>query len=94
MTWPDRDGNRHRMERLLRYLAKANSSPAFVSFEFYPFDDVCTSADDKLPHVAQRLAAVMASLREDGVRCPLYLTEFGYSVFAGRTGGDFGRRTL
>ena len=83
MTWPDDHGNRHWMNRLLSYLAKAGTSPAFVSFEFYPFDDVCTSADDKLPEVAEKLGGVINSLREDGVRCPLYLTEFGYSVFAG-----------
>jgi hypothetical protein len=84
MTWADERGNRHWMNRLLKYLMNAGSAPAFVSFEFYPFDDVCTRADDKLPHVAQKLGAVLASLREDGARFPLYLTEFGYSVFAGK----------
>src|SRR5947208_1491180 len=58
----------------------------FFSFEFYPFDNVCTDAAPKLLQTPKRLGEMMTSLRADGVPAaiPWLMTEYGYSVFAGR----------
>jgi hypothetical protein len=58
----------------------------FFSFEFYPFDDVCADAAPRLLEVPGRLQEMLSSLHEDGVpsEIPWLMTEFGYSVFAGR----------
>ena len=74
------------MNRFLRFV-RANDSPFdFFSFEYYPFDDVCADAAPQLLEVPRRLEEMLSSLREDGVpsEIPWLLTEFGYSVFAGR----------
>jgi hypothetical protein len=86
LTWADASGNRSWMKRFLHSLQMARSPLQFFSFEFYPFDDVCTDAAPYLRETSGRLAAMVSSLRKDGVPqdIPWYLTEFGYSVFAGR----------
>ena len=86
LTWPDASGNRSWMNRFLNYLHRAGSRFDFFSFEFYPFDDVCSDAAPKLLQTPKRLGAVIASLRADGVPAaiPWLMTEYGYSVFAGR----------
>ena len=87
LTWPDSSGNRFWMNRFLRHI-QANQCPFdFFSFEFYPFDDICSnSAPPQLLEVPMRLASIMSSLRKDGVssQIPWLLTEYGYSVFTGR----------
>lgn len=57
---------------------------AFVSFEFYPFDDVCGSTALQLASVSHKIDATVAQFRHDGVRraTPLLMTEYGYSAFA------------
>ena len=86
LTWPDKSGNRFWMNRFLRALRGRESPLDFFSFEYYPFDDVCGDAAPHLLEVPQRLRAMLSSLREDGVPSdiPWLMTEFGYSVFAGR----------
>ena len=86
LTWPDASGNRSWMNRFLQCLKAAASPFEFFSFEFYPFDDICAEAPPQLRQTPARLATMIASLRRDGVptSIPWYLTEFGYSVFAGR----------
>jgi hypothetical protein len=86
LTWPDASGNRSWMNRFLNYIRTAGSRFDFFSFEFYPFDDICSDAAPKLLEIPKRLGAVMASLRADGVptAIPWLVTEYGYSVFAGR----------
>jgi hypothetical protein len=86
LTWPDKSGNRFWMNRFLRVL-RANESPFdFFSFEYYPFDDVCGDAAPQLLEIPHRLRTMLSSLREDDVPSdiPWLMTEFGYSVFAGR----------
>ena len=58
----------------------------FFSFEFYPFDNICTDAAPQLLQIPKRLNDMLASLRADGVPSdiPWLMTEYGYSVFAGR----------
>jgi hypothetical protein len=86
LTWPDKSGNRFWMNRFLRALRAAQSPFDFFSFEYYPFDDVCSDAAPQLLEVPQRLRAMLSSLHDDGVPSdiPWLMTEFGYSVFAGR----------
>src|SRR5438093_5693587 len=67
LTWPDEAGNRSWMNRFLKYIRSAGVPFDFFSFEFYPFDNVCTDAAPKLLQTPKRLGEMMTSLRADGV---------------------------
>jgi F5/8 type C domain len=86
LTWADASRNRSWMNRFLKYIRGAKVRFDFFSFEFYPFDNVCADAAPHLLEIPERLGAMMASLRRDGVPAdiPWLLNEYGYSVFAGR----------
>src|SRR6266576_2098908 len=86
LTWQDASGNGFWMNRFLRYIRAREAPFDFFSFEYYPFDNVCADAAPQLLKIPMRLSAMMASLRQDGVpsEIPWLLTEYGYSVFAGR----------
>jgi F5/8 type C domain len=86
LTWADTSGNRSWMNRFLEYIRGAKVPFDFLSFEFYPFDNICADAAPHLLEIPERLGAMMASLRRDGVPAdiPWFMTEYGYSVFAGR----------
>jgi hypothetical protein len=86
LTWPDEAGNRSWMNRFLKCVRSARVSFDFFSFEFYPFDNVCADAAPQLLQTPKRLGEMMTSLRADGVptAIPWLMTEYGYSVFAGR----------
>jgi len=86
LTWTDASGNRWWMNRFLKYIRDAKVRFDFFSFEFYPFDNICADAAPHLLQVPKRLGAMMTSLRRDGVcsDIPWLMTEYGYSVFAGR----------
>jgi hypothetical protein len=86
LTWADASGNRSWMNRFLNYIRDAKVRFDFLSFEFYPFDNICAEAAPLLLEIPERLGAMMASLRKDGVPAdiPWLMTEYGYSVFAGR----------
>jgi hypothetical protein len=91
LTWPDASGNRSWMNRFLAHIWTKGCPFDFFSFEYYPFDDICAdAAEQELPEVPGRLAVMMAGLHEDGVpsRIPWFMTEYGYSVFAGRSEVD------
>jgi hypothetical protein len=90
LTWPDAGENRSWMNRFLKYLRAKHAPFDFVSFEYYPFDDICADASPQLPEIPTRLADMISSLRADGVsrEIPWLLSEFGYSVFAGRSEVD------
>ena len=51
----------------------------FLSFEWYPFDDVDGSESQQLPRASGMLARTMRSLRS--FHLPLVIGEFNYSVF-------------
>jgi hypothetical protein len=74
------------MNRFLEYIRAAKVRFDFLAFEFYPFDNICADATPQLLEIPERLGAMMASLRRDGVPAgiPWLMTEYGYSVFAGR----------
>ena len=86
LTWPDASGNRSWMNRFLKSIRSAGGPFDFFSFEFYPFDNICADAAPQLAQIPKRLGEMMASLRTDGVpkAIPWLMTEYGYSVFAGR----------
>ncbi len=86
LTWLDESGNRSWMNRFLKYIRAAKCPFDFFSFEFYPFDNICADAAPQLLETSKRLGEMMASLRADGVptAIPWLMTEYGYSVFAGR----------
>ena len=86
LTWPDASGNRSWMNRFLKYIGNTKSPFDFFSFEFYPFDNICADAAPQLSETPKRLGAMITSLRTDGVptAIPWLMTEYGYSVFAGR----------
>ncbi|HMJ64995.1 MAG TPA: hypothetical protein VK615_06565, partial [Candidatus Binatia bacterium] len=86
LTWADPSGNRSWMNRFLEYIRAAKVRFDFLAFEFYPFDNICADAAPQLLEIPERLGAMMASLRRDGVPAdiPWLMTEYGYSVFAGR----------
>jgi hypothetical protein len=86
LTWPDAAGNRSWMNRFLRYIRAAGCPFDFFSFEFYPFDNICADATSQLLQIPKRLGTMRSSLRADGVptEIPWLMTEYGYSVFAGR----------
>ena len=62
------------------------SASIFFHSSFIPFDNICADAAPQLLQIPKRLGAMMASLRADGVPSdiPWLMTEYGYSVFAGR----------
>jgi hypothetical protein len=86
LTWPDAAGNRSWMNRFLKYVRSAAVPFDFFSFEFYPFDNICADPAPQLLQTSKRLGEMITSLRTDGVptRIPWLMTEYGYSVFAGR----------
>ena len=86
LTWPDEAGNRSWMNRFLKCVRRAGVPFDFFSFEFYPFDNVCADAAPQLLQTPKLLGEMMTSLRSDGVptAIPWLMTEYGYSVFAGR----------
>jgi len=86
LTWADASGNRSWMNRFLKCVRRAAAQFDFCSFEFYPFDNICAEAPAQLREIPSRLGSMLASLRADGVPAtiPLLMTEYGYSVFAGR----------
>src|SRR5436190_12152182 len=86
LTWADASGNRSWMNRFLEYIRGAKVRFDFLAFEFYPFDNICADAAPHLLEIPERLGAMMDSLRRDGVPAdiPWLMTEYGYSVFAGR----------
>ena len=86
LTWADASGNRSWMNRFLEYIRDAKVPFDFLSFEFYPFDNVCADAAPQLLRTPKSLGAMMTSLRRDGVPAdiPWLMTEYGYSVFGGR----------
>jgi hypothetical protein len=86
LTWSDASGNRSWMNRFLRAVEAGHCQFDFFSFEYYPFDDICSNPAPYLPEIPLRLATMMSSLRRDGVpsQIPWFLTEYGYSVFTGR----------
>lgn len=88
VAWPDARGDRSWMRRFVRYL-KARGRLAefqFFSFEWYPFDNVCGPTAPQLTAEPALLENALARLHREGLPpdIPAYITEYGYSAFAGQ----------
>jgi hypothetical protein len=58
----------------------------FLSFEHYPFDDICGDIPAKLRDQSRLMSRVIAQLRADAAPAapPLVIAEYGFSAFSGR----------
>ena len=63
---------------------------AFVSFEFYPFDNACVPTAPQLAQVTHKIRGAIEQFRRDGVPAtvPLLMTEYGYSPFSSKSEMD------
>ncbi len=87
MAWPRGSEKRSWMRRFTDELARKGclSSYRFFSFEWYPFDDTGRPPTPQLQANARLLEGVLRRLQKDGLsrRIPWFVTEYGYSAFAG-----------
>jgi hypothetical protein len=58
----------------------------FLSFEFYPFDDICGDIHAKLIEQDQLLSDIMTRFKQDGIPAsvPKIISEYGFSAYSGR----------
>jgi hypothetical protein len=88
MWTPDAGEDRSWTRRFVDYLAARDrlKDLGFVSFEHYPFDDVCGPIAEKLLDHDALLDADIARLRDDHVPAttPLVISEYGFSAYSGR----------
>jgi hypothetical protein len=86
--WPDARGDRSWTHRFVGYLRAHGATGLldFFSFEWYPFDNVCASPGPQLARASALLSGVLALQRREGIprRLPVYVTEYGYSAYAGQ----------
>jgi hypothetical protein len=76
------------LRRFVTYLSQRGhlDDYSFVSFEWYPFEDVCQPTGPQLKQSTRLLTELFTAMRKadsrDGI--PWIMTEYGYSVFGGR----------
>lgn len=80
------------LARLLAYLrARGRAADlGFLSFEWYPFDEVCEPIAPRLRRGPALLADALAELHDQGLPrdTPLLMTEYGYSAFSAQAQVD------
>jgi hypothetical protein len=85
--WPDTHGDRSWTHRFVSYLRARQAMRLldFFSFEWYPFDDVCAAPAQRLERASRMLRATLERQHREGIprRLPVYVTEYGYSAYAG-----------
>ena len=85
----DVDPNSSWVARFLRYLRDRHrlNDYKFLSFEWYPFDDLCQRPSSQLMEQPERLVQAFREFRQSGVPSwlPWIISEYGFSAFAGRT---------
>jgi hypothetical protein len=85
----DVEPNKSWIARFLGYLRdhRRLDDYSFLSFEWYPFNDLCQQPTGQLLEQPKRLARVFREFRENGlpVSIPVIISEYGFSAFAGRT---------
>jgi hypothetical protein len=84
--------------RFLTYLRDHGSLSdyGFLSFEWYPFNNLCKSAHEQLLEQPRHLAKALKRFREQGVptSIPWIISEYGFSAHAGRTLVEFASALL
>jgi hypothetical protein len=92
MAWPEDSAGAPWMTRFLSTLRRRGRMAdfGFLSFEWYPFDDVCAPTAPQLAAAPGRLASELQQLEAQGVphALPKVIAEFGYSAFASRAEVD------
>jgi hypothetical protein len=92
MAWPDDSAGAPWMTRFISVLRDRDrlADFGFLSFEWYPFDDVCAPTPPQLASAPGRLADALQHLEEQGVphSLPKVIAEYGYSAFASRAEVD------
>lgn len=92
MAWPEDSAGAPWMTRFLSVLRRRGrlADFEFLSFEWYPFDDVCAPTPPQLASAPGRLSEAIRRLHEQGVprTLPLIVAEYGYSAFASRAEVD------
>lgn len=83
---PDKPGSWN--AGFVSYLKQRNRLDAlgFVSFEYYPFDDICGDIHAKLIHQSAMMDEIARRLDGDGLprSIPRIITEYGFSAYSGR----------
>ncbi|HLB34867.1 MAG TPA: discoidin domain-containing protein [Chthoniobacterales bacterium] len=76
------------LQRFFKQLRKKNQKKdfQFLTFEWYPFDDICLDPASLLTQEPLQLQQAVKRIRRGGVppSMPLMITEYGYSVFEGQ----------
>jgi hypothetical protein len=88
MAWPNRAGDRSWTHRFIAALKARNALGLFnfFSFEWYPIDNVCRPPPARVAGDPAVLADVLRRQHQEGVPkdLPIYVSEYGYSAFAGQ----------
>ncbi len=89
---PVEGGNPVWFERFMKYLKSHGRSSdfTFFSFEWFPFDDPCTSEAPQFGDAAKAMPVYLAAFRKRGLKAdiPIVITEYGYSAFAAQAEVD------
>jgi hypothetical protein len=92
LYWPDARGDRSWTHRFLDYLRGRGAIGllSFFSFEWYPYDNVCAAPGPQLAGASDLLTRTLGLQREHGLpaNLPVYISEYGYSAFAGQAEVD------
>jgi hypothetical protein len=85
----DVNPNKPWLTRFLSYLRAHGrlDDYTFLSFEWYPFDDLCQPPTGQLVEQPELLASVFREFRRNGLphSLPVIISDYGYSAYAGRT---------
>ncbi len=79
-------GNGWWIRHFLKYLESRGRSGdfTFLSFEWYPFDEVCEPSAPQMLQAPWMLRNAFELMHRNGVRVPMVVSEYGYSAFDGR----------